>query len=40
LNEVKGWLQAAKDVPLMDGFIYTPWEKKYNLLPAFGDLLK
>jgi hypothetical protein len=24
----------------MDGFIYTPWEKKYNLLPAFGDLLK
>jgi hypothetical protein len=40
LSEVKGWLQAAKDVPLMDGFIYTPWEKKYNLLPAFGDLLK
>jgi hypothetical protein len=40
LNGVKAWLQAARDVPLMDGFMYTPWEKKYALLPAFGDLLK
>jgi hypothetical protein len=40
LNGVQAWLQAARDVPLMDGFMYTPWEKKYTLLPAFGDLLK
>jgi hypothetical protein len=40
LNGVKAWLEAAKDVPLMDGFMYTPWEKKYSLVPAFGDLLK
>jgi hypothetical protein len=40
LNDVKAWLQAARDVSLMDGFMYTPWEKKYALLPAFGDLLK
>ena len=36
----KAWLQAAGGVPLMDGFIYTPWQKKYSLLPAFGDLLQ
>ncbi|HXR07312.1 MAG TPA: carbohydrate binding domain-containing protein [Candidatus Acidoferrum sp.] len=40
LNGVKAWLQAAGGVPLMDGFIYTPWQKKYSLLPAFGDLLQ
>jgi hypothetical protein len=40
LNGVKAWLQAARDVPLLDGFMYTPWEKKYTLLPAFGNLLQ
>jgi len=40
LSGVKAWLQAAKDIPLFDGFMYTPWEKKYTLVPAFGDLLK
>ncbi len=40
LNEVKGWLQLARQVPNVRGFMYTPWQKKYSLLPAFGDLLR
>ena len=40
LNEVKGWLQLARQVPNVGGFMYTPWQKKYSLLPAFGDLLR
>jgi hypothetical protein len=40
LNEVKGWLQLARQVPNVRGFMYTPWQKKYALLPAFGDLLQ
>jgi hypothetical protein len=40
LNEVKGWLQLARQVPDVRGFMYTPWQKKYSLLPAFGDLLR
>ena len=39
LNEVKGWLQLARPLPRVRGFMYTPWQKKYELLPAFGDLL-
>jgi len=40
LKEVKGWLQLARQVPNVRGFMYTPWQKKYSLLPAFGDLLR
>jgi hypothetical protein len=40
LDEVKGWLQLARQVPNVRGFMYTPWQKKYALLPAFGDLLQ
>jgi len=40
LNEAKGWLQLARQVPNVRGFMYTPWQKKYSLLPAFGDLLR
>jgi hypothetical protein len=40
LNDVKGWLEAARPLPKVRGFMYTPWEKKYSLLPAFGDLLR
>ncbi|MGD0536777.1 MAG: carbohydrate binding domain-containing protein [Verrucomicrobiota bacterium] len=40
LTEVKGWLQLARQVPNVRGFMYTPWQKKYSLLPAFGDLLR
>ncbi len=39
LNEVKGWLKLAWQTPQVRGFMYTPWQRKYALLPAFGDLL-
>jgi len=40
LNEVKRWLDLARQTPNVRGFMYTPWQKKYALLPAFGDLLR
>jgi hypothetical protein len=40
LNEVKGWLDLARQTKNVRGFMYTPWQRKYELLPAFGDLLK
>ncbi len=40
LNDVKGWLQLADQTGHVRGFMYTPWQKKYSLLPAFGDLVK
>jgi hypothetical protein len=39
LNDVKGWLEQSKDIPGVRGFMYTPWLKKYDLLPDFGDLI-
>jgi len=40
LSDVKGWLDLAWSTPGVRGFMYTPWQKKYGLLPAFGDLLR
>jgi hypothetical protein len=39
LNEVKEWCRLAHDTAGVRGFMYTPWQRKYALLPAFGDLL-
>ena len=39
LNEVKGWLALGRQTPRLRGFMYTPWQKKYQLLPAFGDMI-
>jgi hypothetical protein len=39
LKDVEGWLQLAPDTPRLRGFMYTTWQKKYSLLPAFGGLL-
>jgi hypothetical protein len=39
LKEVKDWMALAKPLPSVRGFLYTPWQRKYSLLPAFGDLL-
>ncbi len=39
LSEVKGWLGLARETAGVRGFMYTPWQRKYGLLPAFGDLL-
>jgi hypothetical protein len=40
LKGVEGWLQIARQTKKVRGFMYTPWEKKYELLPEFGDLLR
>ncbi len=40
LNDVKGWLKLARETPQVRGFMYTPWQRKYSLLPDFGDMLK
>jgi hypothetical protein len=39
LTDVKGWLDIAAPLRKVRGFMYTPWQKKYALLPDFGDLL-
>jgi hypothetical protein len=40
LKDVESWLKIAAKTPKLRGFMYTPWEKKYALLPAFGDLMR
>jgi len=40
LNDVKGWMQLAKDKSNVRGFMYTPWQRKYQLLGEFGDLIE
>ena len=40
LKDVEGWLQIARQTRKVRGFMYTPWEKKYDLLADFGDLLR
>jgi hypothetical protein len=40
LKEVQGWLDIARQTRKVRGFMYTPWQKKYALLPDFGDLLR
>jgi hypothetical protein len=39
LTEVKAWLDLADSTKGVRGFMYTPWTRKYELLPAFGALL-
>ena len=39
LTAVKGWLDLARTTAAVRGFMYTPWQKKYALLPAFGGLV-
>jgi hypothetical protein len=39
LRDVERWLDAARPMSHVRGFMYTPWQKKYDLLPAFGDLV-
>jgi hypothetical protein len=40
LEDVKGWLRLADPTRNVRGFMYTPWQKKYSLLPDFADLLQ
>ncbi len=40
LENIKGWLETVNQTPKCRGIMYTSWRNKYQLLPAFGDLLK
>jgi hypothetical protein len=39
LENPKGWLEALDATPGACGILYTTWLNKYELLPAFGDLV-
>lgn len=39
LEDVKGWMREARHLPGVQGFMYTPWTKRYDLLPEFGRLI-
>jgi hypothetical protein len=39
LDQVKDWMDLARKHPAVRGLMYTTWEGRYDLLPAFGDLL-
>jgi hypothetical protein len=39
LENPKGWLEALDATPGASGILYTTWLDKYDLLPAFGDLV-
>jgi len=40
LQDVSRWLEATRQRTNVRGFMYTPWQRKYDLLPQFGDLLQ
>lgn len=39
LEQVKGWIRAAHDLPGVRGLMYTPWTRRYELLAEFGQLI-
>lgn len=39
LEDVKGWIELAQATRGVQGFMYTPWTKKYRLLGDFGRLI-
>jgi len=39
LENPKGWMESLDRTPGADGIMYTTWENKFKLLPAFGDMV-
>lgn len=39
LEDVRGWLKLAKEIPGVRGFMYTTWRRRYELLGEFGDII-
>lgn len=39
LEDVQGWMREARNLSGVRGFMYTPWTKRYDLLPQFGRLI-
>lgn len=40
LGDVRAWVGMGRGIPQVCGFMYTPWQKKYDLLGGFGALLQ
>jgi hypothetical protein len=40
LENPQGWLESLDKTEGALGIMYTTWRNKYELLPAFGDLVK
>jgi hypothetical protein len=40
IDGCRSWLDVCNQTPNCTGIMYTTWQNKYELLPAFGDLLK
>jgi hypothetical protein len=36
LDNFKKWTEAAKGVPKVNGFMYTTWQNKFDLLEDYG----
>jgi hypothetical protein len=39
LQDVRRWLELIQGTKRGRGMMYTPWQRKYQLLPQFGDIL-
>ncbi len=39
LDAVKAWIEMTRPMKNVRGFMFTTWERKYDLLPGFGKLL-
>lgn len=39
MDDVRGWQSAAKQTKGITGYMYTTWERKYDLLGAFAETL-
>jgi len=39
LDQVKPWIEMGRKYPNVRGLMYTTWVPRYDLLPAFGDLI-
>lgn len=40
LDEVKEWMQLGRSLPGLRGYMYTTWDKKYDLLAPFGEMMR
>jgi len=39
LSDVRRWMDVAAKTPHVSGFMYTTWERNYDLLEGFGALV-
>ena len=40
LDGSRDWLQICRQTPGCRGIMYTSWQNKYQLLEAFGDMIR